>query len=781
MNMFNRFIITLFCLLTLSAQTLALDFTQVTKNTTYILSDTQKTIRVTLDDYALAVDRDNRFFDENNNQIALHGFVSRSGVGTSITTHLKLGSIDYTLPFYKTWDLTLEPATIAIIKDQGGKRFTMQTYYESDQPIPSAFIGASINDTESPSMPQRTINLCWESCPVPATLTITSTNTFPANEKAASTIHILVANDTTATFSITENTSGFFSLSGTNNNTLTFNGTTTNYESATKSYTVKIKATTGDGDDKNTEQTITVNLVDLNDELPTAITLTGNRTIAENTRTGTELGTLSTTDADANDTFTYTSSNTKFTIDNNKLKLNTTLDYENATSLSTTITVTDGNNHTFDKIFNFTVGDIDDTVPTNILLSNVNLIKGQPANTLVGTLSASDVDTNTPLTFTVNDTTNFKIVNGNELRTNRSTTALGNTININITASDNTNDSAPQPFTIAITTTYIAAPVIAQFSVTQGENKGPLISKDGGEVTVSASAGTGTYTWSSNDFSNTSASKTFVFNPQSTNIGTRTITLKVTAGDFSSERVLKLKLVDTYPNGRTDTNGNGISDSKESGNSDNELPAGTNKKITSPGSTRILPGIMGEDSGQLTLDQLKQYRVANHLSDYTKDTLATGDIYDYIIEGLSATGASTQVIIQLATPIPANAVLRQYSLATGWRNFVVDNNNSIQSKTNTSNICTDGTWQTGLVTGATCLKLTLKDGGENDSDNQANGVIESTISITTPVVVGSSNSSGSSGGCVYHPNAPARFDTVFILLMTLSVYYLIRRRRRFSH
>ncbi|OJA03559.1 JDVT-CTERM domain-containing protein, partial [Bathymodiolus thermophilus thioautotrophic gill symbiont] len=431
--------------------------------------------------------------------------------------------------------------------------------------------------------------------------------------------------------------------------------------------------------------------------------------------------------------------------------------------------------------------DIDDTAPTNILLSNVNLIKDQPANTLVGTLSASDVDTNTPLTFAVNDTTNFKIVNGNELRTNKSiTTALGNTININITASDNTNDSAPQPFTITITTIYIAAPVIDKFTVTQGENKGPLISKDGGEVTVSASAGTGSYTWSSNDFSNTSTSKAFVFNPQSANIGTRTITLKVTAGDFSSERVLKLKLVDTYPNGRTDTNGNGISDSKESGNSDNELPAGTNKKITSPENTRILPGIIGEDSGQLTLDQLKQYRVANHLSDYTKDTLATGDIYDYIIEGLSATGNSTQVIIALATPIPANAVLRQYSLATGWRNFVVGNNN-IQSKANTSNTCdnTDGTWQTGLITGATCLKLTLKDGGENDADgNQANGVIESTVSIATPVVGGnddSSSNSSSGGGCVYNPSAPARFDTVFILLMTLSAYYLIRRRRRFSH
>jgi hypothetical protein len=48
-----------------------------------------------------------------------------------------------------------------------------------------------------------------------------------------------------------------------------------------------------------------------------------------------ELGTLSATDADAGDTFTYTSSNTTFTLDNNKLKLNAALDYETSTSLST--------------------------------------------------------------------------------------------------------------------------------------------------------------------------------------------------------------------------------------------------------------------------------------------------------------------------------------------------------------------------------------------------------------------------------------------------------------
>ncbi|OJA03120.1 JDVT-CTERM domain-containing protein, partial [Bathymodiolus thermophilus thioautotrophic gill symbiont] len=96
----------------------------------------------------------------------------------------------------------------------------------------------------------------------------------------------------------------------------------------------------------------------------------------------------------------------------------------------------------------------------------------------------------------------------------------------------------------------------------------------------------------------------------------------------------------------------------------------------------------------------------------------------------------------------------------------------------------------GLITGATCLKLTIKDGGENDTDGQqtdntgdVNGVVASTVSIATPVVNdgSSSNNSGSGGGCVYNPNASARFDIGFILLMTLSVYYLIRRRRRFSY
>jgi hypothetical protein len=60
---------------------------------------------------------------------------------------------------------------------------------------------------------------------------------------------------------------------------------------------------------------------------------------------------------------------------------------------------------------------------------------------------------------------------------------------------------------------------------------------------------------------------------------------------------------------------------------------------------------------------------------------------------------------------------RRYSLVTGWADFEVDINNTIHTKTSTT--CTDNSaWKAGLTTGATCLRLTIKDGGVNDTDGE---------------------------------------------------------------
>jgi hypothetical protein len=53
---------------------------------------------------------------------------------------------------------------------------------------------------------------------------------------------------------------------------------------------------------------------------------------------------------------------------------------------------------------------------------------------------------------------------------------------------------------------------------------------------------------------------------------------------------------------------------------------------------------------RLTLAQMQQYITDNNLPNKSNDTLTTGDIYDYVVEGLSA-GAATVVIVEPGTVI----------------------------------------------------------------------------------------------------------------------------------
>ncbi len=617
-------------------------------------------------------------------------------------------------------------------------------------------------------------------------LVITSSATVIATENTEKEIN-LTTNKSGASFAITGGADkDKFSLSGA---TLVFEAT--DFEARADDNTYEVEITASKAGKNTTTQVFVVTLTDLNDESPTDITFINNLNIAENTAANTNLGTLSTIDADAGDTFTYTLVNNTaayFAIDGNTLKLAKTVDYETTKNLSITIKVTDANLHTFSKSFDFTITNIDDTAPTNIQLSNDILIKGQVADTLIGTLSANDADTAT-LSFSVSDTTSFKI-DGNKLKTKISIDTVGN-MDINITADDGTNTPATQAFTIAVITNIPdITPVIKQFTVTQGSNQGRVISKTGGVVTVHATVIAETYEWSSVDVTDTSASgdTIFVFDPANTDAGILTITLKAITNTHSSERVLQLELMaESVSNG--DDDGDGISNNKDNNTAINKIQAGAGKTITSPTNTRILLGAMGKDSSRLTLAQMQQYITDNNLPNKSNDTSTTGDIYDYVVEGLSVTGATTSVMIELTTAIPANAELRRYSLVTGWADFEVDINNTIHSKTSTT--CTDNsTWKAGLTTGATCLMLAIKDGGVNDTDGEqadntgdANGVVASTISIAMPDLEDSidppSRGGSSGGGCVYNPNAPARFDMGFILLMVLSAYYLIRRKRRF--
>jgi 2C-methyl-D-erythritol 2,4-cyclodiphosphate synthase len=472
------------------------------------------------------------------------------------------------------------------------------------------------------------------------------------------------------------------------------------------------------------------------------------------------------------------------------------LDFESEKSHTLTVKITGDDAEDKTAQITITVTDIDDTAPTNITLSNRDIASNAVIDTIIGTLSATDVDTNNnDLVYSVNNTTDFEIT-GNQLKIKTDVTTITFPINITITASD-TVLSSTQDFTITKTIVKTdTVPVISQFIITQGDNLGRIINKNGVEVTVHALVSADSYEWSSSDTSNTSNTTFFTFNPNSITVDILTIKLKATTGIHSSERVLKLQLI-TESVSNDDNDSDGIPNNKDNNTAINKIQAGEDKTITSLAGTRILLGAMGKDSGRLTLAQMKEYiELDSNFTDKTEDTLTTGDIYHYVVEGLSAAGTATEVIIELTTAIPKDAVLRRYSLVTGWDNFVISNDN-IKSKTSTDNTCTnDGIWEIGLTTGATCLKLTIKDGGANDTDGaqsdntgDINGVIENTISIAAPASTpidpkdpadpSGSSGGGGGGGCVYNPNAPARFDMGFILLMVLSAYYLIRRKRRF--
>jgi hypothetical protein len=102
-------------------------------------------------------------------------------------------------------------------------------------------------------------------------------------------------------------------------------------------------------------------------QAPTDIILTAG-SIAENGASGSSVGTLSATDANAGDTAAYTlvsgtgdTDNASFTIDGTALKTAASFDYEAKASYSIRVRVTDSGNATYEKALTISVSDVNET------------------------------------------------------------------------------------------------------------------------------------------------------------------------------------------------------------------------------------------------------------------------------------------------------------------------------------------------------------------------------------------------------------------------------------
>ena len=198
------------------------------------------------------------------------------------------------------------------------------------------------------------------------------------------------------------------------------------------------------------QQTLTVDIGNLNDENPTDITLSSN-TISENLPANTLIGTLTSIDPDDGGTpttnynyFLTGSDAAHFRINSNRLLSRTAnFDFETKTTYNITITSGDRNGGTFMKDFTITIRDSNDP-PTDIALSSDVVRRDAPIGTVIGNFTATDQDNGDSHTFTLTSDI-FQIV-GDTLKTKA--LLQESSYSISVTADDGNEGTYSQDFTI---------------------------------------------------------------------------------------------------------------------------------------------------------------------------------------------------------------------------------------------------------------------------------------------------------------------------------------------
>ena len=158
--------------------------------------------------------------------------------------------------------------------------------------------------------------------------------------------------------------------------------------------------------------------------------------VDENVAAGTVVGTFTTTDPDAGDTFTYIlvpgtgdTDNSAFTVDGSQLKINSSPDFETKSSYNIRVQTTDAGGASYTKQLTIAVNNLDDPgvndAPTDVTVSELAIDENVAAGTVVGTFITSDPDPVDTFTYSLvtgtGDTDNGAFtVDGSQLKINSS-------------------------------------------------------------------------------------------------------------------------------------------------------------------------------------------------------------------------------------------------------------------------------------------------------------------------------------------------------------------------
>ncbi|WP_166664869.1 cadherin domain-containing protein, partial [Pedobacter metabolipauper] len=308
-----------------------------------------------------------------------------------------------------------------------------------------------------------------------------SASSINENAAAGSTVGTLSTTDPDAS-----NTFTYTLVTGTgstDNASFTIDGTSLkltpspDYETKS-SYLVRIRST--DQSSLYFEKEFTVSINNVN-EAPTAIALSAS-SINENAAAGSTVGTLSTTDSDASNTFTYalvtgtgSTDNASFTIDGISLKLTPSPDFETKSSYSVRIRTTDQGSLYYDKEFTVSINNVNEA-PTAIALSAASINENAAAGSTVGTLSTTDPDASNTFTYTLvtgtgsTDNAAFTISGDALVLTYIPDYEVKSSYSVRIRSTDQGNLYYEKEFTVSVTNVNEAPTAIALSALSINEN-----------------------------------------------------------------------------------------------------------------------------------------------------------------------------------------------------------------------------------------------------------------------------------------------------------------------
>ncbi|MFW2405214.1 MAG: choice-of-anchor U domain-containing protein [Gammaproteobacteria bacterium] len=302
-------------------------------------------------------------------------------------------------------------------------------------------------------------------------------------------------------------------------------------------------------------------------------------------------------------------------------------------------------------------------------------------------------------------------------------------------------------------------PIVSIMAV-QGGSQTTTIAADGGAVTVTAAivdaAGDShVFDWSMSDPSVTDpadlSDSSFSFDPAGLADGIYGLRVVITDDGSPvgvSDVDTLLKVIATAPtlDAGTDSDGDGTDDATEgAGDADNDRIPDYLDDVPNSNQLRIADdGRLLEAETGLTL-RLGETVFRNDGEFAGIDEAIVSEaaafgfpnrVVDFDVLGLDP-GARARVVLPLRFGIPAASAYRKYN-GTLWTDFVVDQNNVVASAIGTGGACPpprSSAYEPGLTVGRGCLQLTIEDGGPNDADGIANGIIRDPSGLGVPISV----------------------------------------------